>query len=59
MSITGFGAPMSPHGEAQVENDAHHILWSLRVHQTPLPQTGSIAPGLLQCKEDRLYAGAH
>ena len=59
MSITGAGAPMSLHGEAHVENDAHHILWPLRFHQTPLPQTGSIAPGLVQCNEDRLYTGAH
>ena len=59
MSITGTGAPMSLHGEAHVDNDAHHILWSLRFHQTPLPQTGSIAPGPVQCREDRLYTGAH
>ena len=59
MSIKGLGAPRSLHGEAHVENEAHYILWSLRVHQTPLPQTGSIAPELLQCKEDRLHAGAH
>ena len=47
MSITGAGAPMSGNGEAHVDNDAHHILWSLRFHQIPVPQTGSIAPG--QC----------
>ena len=51
MSITGAGAPMSGNGEAHVDIMHAISFWSLRFHQIPLPQTGSIAPGLVQCKE--------
>ena len=47
------------HDVAYVDNDAHHFHWSLRFHEIPLPQTGSIAPGLLQSTEDRRCIGAH